>query len=108
MGLERAIPHVGQYARTPTEWCLVQDDKPVERGSDVSHVVVQVESIGETIGVLAGHGIEPDAPAHEHDGGMTTALIADPDGRRIELVQWPAGHAAGLSAADWPVTEDRS
>jgi lactoylglutathione lyase len=80
---------------------LVHDGKPVERGSDISHFVVQVESIAEALGALAGQGIEPDAPAHEHDGGMKTALIADPDGRRIELVQWPSGHAAGMSAADW-------
>jgi len=27
--------------------------------------------------------------------------VIDPDGRRIELVQWPAGHADGVTAADW-------
>jgi lactoylglutathione lyase len=27
--------------------------------------------------------------------------VIDPDGNRIELVQWPAGHADGLTAADW-------
>jgi lactoylglutathione lyase len=25
----------------------------------------------------------------------------DPDGNRIELVQWPAGHADGITAADF-------
>ena len=84
---------------------LVHDGKPVERGSDLSHLVVQVESIAETLVVLAARGIEPDARAHEHGGGMKTALIADPDGRRIELVQWPPGHAAGMTAADWPTEE---
>ncbi|WP_409179769.1 VOC family protein [Amycolatopsis sp. VS8301801F10] len=28
-------------------------------------------------------------------------FLADPDGRRIELVQWPAGHLDGMTAADW-------
>jgi lactoylglutathione lyase len=28
--------------------------------------------------------------------------VTDPDGNRIELVQWPAGHADGITAADWP------
>ncbi len=28
-------------------------------------------------------------------------MIADPDGNQIELVQWPAGHADGMSAADF-------
>jgi hypothetical protein len=27
--------------------------------------------------------------------------IVDPDGNRIELVQWPAGHVDGITAADW-------
>jgi hypothetical protein len=26
--------------------------------------------------------------------------LDDPDGYRIELVQWPAGHAAGIMIAD--------
>jgi hypothetical protein len=30
-----------------------------------------------------------------------TTWIVDPDGNRIELVQWPAGHLDGISAADW-------
>lgn len=81
---------------------LVHDGNPVERGTDVSHLVVQVESMADTLHVLAGHGIEPVASVQEHGGGMKTAFIADPDGRRIELVQWPAGHADGMSAADWP------
>jgi lactoylglutathione lyase len=27
--------------------------------------------------------------------------VVDPDGNRIELVQWPAGRADGITAADW-------
>ncbi|WP_030517076.1 VOC family protein [Nocardia sp. NRRL WC-3656] len=81
---------------------LVHDGDPVDRGTDVSHVVVQVESMADTLDVLAGHGIEPVAPGHDGDDGLKTAFIADPDGRRIELVQWPAGHADGMTAADWP------
>jgi lactoylglutathione lyase len=27
--------------------------------------------------------------------------VIDPDGNRIELVQWAAGHADGITAADW-------
>jgi lactoylglutathione lyase len=27
--------------------------------------------------------------------------VVDPDGNRIELVQWPAGHADGITTADW-------
>jgi hypothetical protein len=28
------------------------------------------------------------------------AFYGDPDGYRIELVQWPAGHADGITKAD--------
>jgi lactoylglutathione lyase len=81
---------------------LVHDGNPVDRGTDISHLVVQVDSIADTLDLLASHGIEPVAPAQEHDDGMKTTVIADPDGRRIELVQWPAGHTDGMTAADWP------
>ena len=81
---------------------LVHDGNPVDRGTDVSHFVVQVESMADTLAGLADHGIEPVAPGQESDDGLKTTFIADPDGRRIELVQWPAGHTDGINAADWP------
>jgi lactoylglutathione lyase len=80
---------------------LVHDGNPVDRGTDLSHLVVQVESMVDTLDALGDHGIAPDAPAQERADGLTTAFIADPDGRRIELVQWPAGHPDGITAADW-------
>ena len=55
-----------------------------------------------TLHVLAGHEIEPVAPGQESDDGLKTTFTADPDGRRIELAQWPAGHTDGITAADWP------
>jgi lactoylglutathione lyase len=85
---------------------LVHDGNPVDRGTDVSHFVVQVESMADTLDMLADHGIEPVAPGQESDDGPKTTFIADPDGRRIELVQWPAGHTDGMTAADWPEEGD--
>ena len=40
---------------------------------------------------------------HTSDGSddFRTTLVVDPDGNRIELVQWPAGHADGMTAADF-------
>jgi lactoylglutathione lyase len=54
-----------------------------------------------TLAELAAHGIDAEAPSSP-DGSddFLTTWITDPDGNRIELVQWPAGHADGLSAAD--------
>jgi lactoylglutathione lyase len=74
-----------------------------DRGAGLSHFVIKVESMAATVAELAGRGIEADAPGSP-DGAddLRTAWITDPDGNRIELAQWPAGHPDGLSAADWP------
>ncbi|WP_281365082.1 VOC family protein [Phytohabitans houttuyneae] len=32
---------------------------------------------------------------------QVSSWLTDPDGHRIELVQWPAGHPAGMTAADF-------
>ncbi|MEO6090519.1 MAG: hypothetical protein ABIQ18_46200 [Umezawaea sp.] len=75
-------------------------------GTEVSHFVVQVESMADTLDVPACHGIKPLAPWDENEDGPRTAFIADPDGRRIDLVQWPAGHTDGMTAADSPEERD--
>ena len=51
---------------------------------------------------LAAEGIDAEAPGSP-DGSdhFRTTWITDPDGHRIELVQWPAGHPDGITAADW-------
>jgi hypothetical protein len=41
-----------------------------------------------------------------HPDGPRTSWITDPDGYRIELVQWPAGHADGITSADFPEPTD--
>ena len=71
--------------------------------SGLSHFVITVESMDATVAELAGRGIDAGVPASP-DGSdeFLTTWVTDPDGRRIELVQWPAGHPDGLSAADWP------
>lgn len=51
---------------------------------------------------LAARGIEADVPSSpDGSGEMLTTWLSDPDGYRIELVQWPLGHAAGLTGADF-------
>lgn len=69
----------------------------------LSHFVVTVESMADALAGLAAHGVEPGEAPSSPDGSddFLTAWLTDPDGNRIELVQWPAGHAGGLSAADW-------
>jgi lactoylglutathione lyase len=67
----------------------------------LNHMVVQVESMHDTVATLAAHGIEAEPP-ESPDGSddFWTAWLTDPDGYRIELVQWPAGHAQGMTGAD--------
>jgi lactoylglutathione lyase len=71
-------------------------------GSGLSHFVIVVDAIDDTVVELAERGVDaaPAAPAAGPDDVRTTWLT-DPDGNRIELVQWPAGHAAGMGEADF-------
>jgi lactoylglutathione lyase len=68
----------------------------------LNHLVIQVESMQATVRRLTERGIEVEAPGSP-DGSeeFWTAWLTDPDGYRIELVQWPAGHPAGMTAADF-------
>jgi lactoylglutathione lyase len=76
----------------------------LSRGDGLSHFVIQVESLEGVLAELAAEGITPDEAPGSPDGSdeFRTAWITDPDGNRIELVQWPPGHADGITAADWP------
>jgi lactoylglutathione lyase len=83
---------------------LVHD--PSQRGDTVSntlsHLVIKVESMDAVVAALAARGIAADTPTSpDGSADFLSTWIVDPDGNRIELVQWPAGHADGLSAADW-------
>ena len=83
---------------------LVHDPAQGEAGpgTGINHLVIQVESLDATRADLAANGIEPEPL--EYPGGPAgprTCWITDPDGYRIELVQWPAGHADGITKADF-------
>jgi lactoylglutathione lyase len=84
---------------------LVHPPTPGEPGpgSGLSHFVVVVDSMQASLAELAARGIDAEPPTSP-DGseGFWTSWITDPDGNRIELVQWPAGHPDGISSADWP------
>ena len=84
---------------------LVHDPTHRDPGpaSALSCFVIAVESMEATIAALATDGVEADPPSSP-DGNpdFLTTWIVDPDGNRIELVQWPPGHPVGMSAVDWP------
>ncbi len=78
------------------------DGTPAPAGTRLSHFVIQVDSMDVALPELAVRGIDAEAPTSpDGTADFQTTWIADPDGNRIELVQWAAGHADGISAADW-------
>jgi lactoylglutathione lyase len=77
-------------------------DGPVQIGTGFSHLVVQVDELAATREALSQRGLKPE-PEQQPAGpnGPRTSWLADPDGYRIELVQWPPGHADGITATDF-------
>ena len=68
----------------------------------LSHLVIQVGSLDDTVAQLSAEGVSADGPDPTASADQTrTAWIVDPDGNRIELVQWPAGHGDGMTSADF-------
>jgi lactoylglutathione lyase len=66
------------------------------------HFVISVEALLETVARLAGRGIVAEPPSSPDDSAhFWTAWLTDPDGYRIELVQWPPGHPEGMTRADF-------
>ena len=54
-----------------------------------------------TVAHLAAQGVK--AEGHGSPDGSAdfwTAWVTDPDGYRIELVQWPEGHPDGMTWSD--------
>jgi lactoylglutathione lyase len=77
-------------------------DGSVNLGTGFSHIVVQVENLASTIKSLSQSGLRP-GPIQRPGGaaGPQTSWLNDPDGYRVELVEWPAGHRDGITAADF-------
>ena len=69
----------------------------------LSHVVVQVEDVHAMAAHLGERGIQAEEPSSpDGSADFWTSWVTDPDGYRIELVQWPPGHPDGLTRADFP------
>ncbi|MFD8307791.1 VOC family protein [Streptomyces sp. NPDC059690] len=77
-------------------------DSAVDVGSGFDHLAIQVEDLATTLETLTDAGLRPEA-MHYPGGpqGPKTSWLTDPDGYRIELVQWPPGHPDGITAADF-------
>jgi lactoylglutathione lyase len=64
-------------------------DGPVET-CGFSHFAIEVESLSDTVERLTAAGLEP-RPEELPGGpdGPKTSWLVDPDGYRLELVEWP-------------------
>jgi lactoylglutathione lyase len=80
-------------------------DGPVRPGG-FDHLAVQVDDLAATLAHLTRNGLRPGPPEWPAgEAGPRTAMLDDPDGYRIELVQWPPGHPDGITAADFPAAQ---
>lgn len=77
-------------------------DGPVEVGTGFDHLAIQVDTLADLIETLAEAGLEP-GPQELPGGpeGPKISWLTDPDGYRIELVEWPPGHSGGITEADF-------
>jgi len=81
---------------------LVEVEEAGSPGDRLSHLAIQVVGLRELAAALSAKGIEVgEVSSPDGSSEFLTATVSDPDGNRVELVQWPAGHAAGLTADDW-------
>ncbi|MER7176997.1 VOC family protein [Streptomyces mesophilus] len=78
------------------------DGGRVDVGSGFDHLAIQVDSLSATLERLTAAGLEPGPVQHPGGPrGPKTSWLTDPDGYRIELVEWPPGHPDGITAADF-------
>lgn len=73
-----------------------------EVGTGFSHLAIQVDDLAGFVNEVAARGVaigEIDYPAGPD--GPKTVFLFDPDGYRLELVEWPEGHPADLVRADF-------
>ena len=74
---------------------------PVRPGG-LDHLAVQVDDLQAIGGELVAAGLQPTEVATPGGPrGPRTLEVVDPDGHRLELVQWPAGHATGMTRDDF-------
>jgi lactoylglutathione lyase len=74
----------------------------VDVGSGFDHLAIQVDTLAATLKRLTEAGLEPRPVQHPAGPrGPMTSWLTDPDGYRIELVEWPPGHPDGITAADF-------
>ncbi|GAA3516692.1 VOC family protein [Actinocatenispora rupis] len=72
---------------------------PVDVGSGIDHLAIQADTLATTLVRLTDAGLAP-GPVEYPGGpdGPRTSWLTDPDGYRIELVEWPPDSPDGITA----------
>ena len=68
----------------------------------LDHLAVQVDDLAVARELLMARGLEPgEVETPGGADGPRISWVADPDGYRLELVQWPDGHPVGMTRDDF-------
>ena len=63
------------------------DGRSYDLGTGYGHIALAVDDLEQSLGALAGQGIEPERePYRVREGGSLLCFVRDPDGYRIELI----------------------
>jgi lactoylglutathione lyase len=58
-------------------------------GDGYNHIALGVEDLDSTLSGLAEGGVEPEKPPYQvSDGGPRICFVRDPDGYRVELIEF--------------------
>ena len=63
------------------------EKKPLQTG--VAHIAFEVENLNETYEKLKARGVEFEREPRVAMMGQRIVFLKDPDGNRLELVEWP-------------------
>ncbi len=63
------------------------EKKPLQAG--VAHIALEVENLNETYEKLKARGVKFEREPRVAMMGQRIVFLSDPDGNRLELVEWP-------------------
>ena len=98
---ETPIGHLTMLKLPSDEFVTLELVSTPDTPPGLSHLVVTTESLDDTIATLDARNIHAQDTSPPDPEAIRTSRLTDPDGNWIELVEWPAGHPVGMTAADF-------
>lgn len=78
-------------ATTLLELCSQADRNDYTKGDAFGHIAIAVDDVAQTCANLAEAGVEIVYPAKRAMSGAQIAMVRDPDGNLLEIIQPAAG-----------------